>query len=466
MRHRVITSRLRGWVDPAACFLAFCGGSEPAYWLDSGKDSSVGMSCLGVGSRVVTQVGETLYNWPSGVSERESVFDFLRRELLEDEVFSEESVAFPLGWVGWLGYELHETTVKASAQRRSRYPDAAFLRAERSIVFDHAAQTVTLVALGDTWSDELAAWRDETILVLGALRDSGDAGGGSLRDPVNDVAALAHVTWAYSDDEYLAMIEECQRSIRAGDAYQLCLTTEVTIDAHPDPMSTYLRLRELSPSHHGGFIRIGDVSLLSSSPEKFVTVTPGGEVESKPIKGTRKRGSTESEDAALQDELVSSVKERAENLMIVDLVRNDLSRVCEVGSVAVLGLLEVESYAQVHQLVSTVRGTLAPGFDAVDAVTVCFPAGSMTGAPKFSAIKLVDAIERRPRGIYSGAWGYFGFDGNVDLAVTIRSIVIDSDGATIGTGGGITALSVPNEELEETKIKAAALLHALGLITL
>lgn len=466
MRRRVITSHYGGWVDPSACFVALAGGSEPLFWLDSGVGALSGMSCIGFGSRVVTQAHGSLHEWPSGVSTREPVLHFLRREQAHGIQCDEGSVGFPLGWVGWLGYELHEATLDTRLNRASRYADAAFLFADRTIVFDHAAGTVTLVALGDSWSGELASWKDDTVRMLQSLVD-GDLRELEARESAASGAASGqNPVWAYSDSEYLAMIEECQRSIRAGDAYQVCLTTEVILDSHPDPVDTYLRLREASPSHHGGFVRIGDVCLLSSSPEQFLTVTVDGEVESKPIKGTRKRGATPHEDAALLTELLSSDKERAENLMIVDLVRNDLSRVCEVGTVTVPGLLEVESYAQVHQLVSTVRGALAPGLNAVDAVTACFPAGSMTGAPKISAVHLLDGLERRARGIYSGAWGYFGLDGSVDLAMTIRSILIDAEGVSIGTGGGITALSVPVEELEETRIKVAALLHVLGLVTL
>lgn len=469
MRRRVITSHYGGWVDPAECFLALSGGDEPVFWLDSGKLATTGMSFLGAGSRTVSGVSKSLCELPSGVSTHESIFEFLRRELAQRVDSDEDGSSFPLGWVGWLGYELHEETLNTELDRASRYPDAAFLFAERVIAFDHARRTVTLAALGDSWAGELAAWNEEMVRMLSLCgRDEVEV----VRAPVfrshdrDAFAASAHSEWAYTDGEYLAMIDECQRSIRAGDAYQLCLTTEVTLDMRPDPVSTYLRLRELSPSHHGGFLRIGEVNLLSSSPEKFLSVTPRGEVESKPIKGTRKRGKTPEADGALRSELLASEKERAENLMIVDLVRNDLSRVCEVGSVSVPVLLEVESYAQVHQLVSTVRGTLKHGADAIDAVVACFPAGSMTGAPKLSAVRLLDALERRARGIYSGAWGYFGLDGSIDLAMTIRSIVVDGHGVSIGTGGGITALSAPEEELEETKIKATALLHALGLITL
>ncbi|MET0806992.1 MAG: anthranilate synthase component I family protein, partial [Lacisediminihabitans sp.] len=271
-------------------------------------------------------------------------------------------------------------------------------------------------------------------------------------------------TWADTDAEYLDMIRACQAAIYEGEAYQLCLTTEATVSGTPDPLGTYLRLRAGSPSHHGGYVRADGVALLSASPEQFLSVTPDGIVESKPIKGTRPRGGTPASDAALARELLDSDKERAENLMIVDLMRNDIARVSEVGSVAVTSLLAVESYAHVHQLVSTVRGSLQQGLGAVDAVAACFPAGSMTGAPKIRAVELLDAIEHRARGVYSGVFGYFSLDGRADLAMVIRSIVIDSNGATVGAGGGITALSVPEEELAEVKLKAAALLAALGAV--
>jgi anthranilate synthase component 1 len=228
-------------------------------------------------------------------------------------------------------------------------------------------------------------------------------------------------------------------------------------------LAVYLAVRESSATHHGGLIRIGEVSLLSASPERFLDVEPEGLVRTRPIKGTRARGATPDADARLAAELLASEKERAENLMIVDLMRNDLSRVCEVGSIAVTRLLAVESYAHVHQLVSTVEGRLRSGYDAIDAIGACFPAGSMTGAPKLRATELLDELEQRPRGIYAGTFGYLGFDGRADLAMTIRSIVLDERGATVGAGGGITALSDPEEELAEARLKAAALLAALGV---
>ena len=268
--------------------------------------------------------------------------------------------------------------------------------------------------------------------------------------------------------EYLANIAACQEAIREGEAYQLCLTTEAEVEGAFDPVEVYARLRAQSPSHHGALLRIGGVSLLSSSPERFLEVDPGAGaiVRTHPIKGTRPRAPDAASDARLRDELLASEKERAENIMIVDLMRNDLARVSEPGSVTVPSLLDVESYAQVHQLVSSIEGRLRAGLDGIDAIAACLPAGSMTGAPKQRATEILDTLEQRARGLYAGAFGYLGRDGRVDLAMTIRSIVLDERGATIGTGGGITALSVPAEEIAEARLKAAALLAALGLDTL
>ena len=455
MRRRVLATPRSAWVDPAVAFQALCRGSSPAFWLDSGVGATTGWSYLGVASRAVTAsvADGTVTEWPSGNTEPGTIFEFLRAEQAggsPELVGSDAPVgAFRLGWVGWLGYELHAQTMVTGLARRSRHPDAALMFVDRALAFDHAAHTVTQLSLSPV-----------APLPLRAFRHSRRTGSEERRAQTEE--------WAYPEGEYLSMIAACPGAIAAGDAYQLCLTTEAAIEAHPDPVDTYLRLRELSPSHHGGFVRIGGVSLLSSSPEQFLTVTApevgdGGRIiESKPIKGTRRRGATPEEDAALRDELLASDKERAENLMIVDLMRNDIGRVSGVGTVTVPNLLEVETYAQVHQLVSTVRGVLASGLDPVDAVVACFPAGSMTGAPKHAAILRLDELERRARGVYSGAFGYFGLDGRVELAMVIRSIVLGADGATIGAGGGITGLSVPAEELEEVRIKAAALLTVLG----
>jgi para-aminobenzoate synthetase component I len=450
MRHRVHSTVYRRWISPERAFLALIADVANAFWLDSGVGATHGMSYMGVGSRVFIP------------APGESVLQFLRAELPAPRTAAPSAATgFALGWVGWLGYERRGETMDVPLRQTSRYPDAAFLYADRILTFDHAAHTVTLSALGELGSGTLDQWRTHVTTVLDRLDDAGSADEGTgVTGAATQVPA---VRWAHSDDEYLGMIEAYQAHITRGDAYQLCLTTEARVDVHPDPVRTYLALRSSSPSHHGGLIRVGGVSLLSSTPEVFLTVTPDGVVQSQPIKGTRARGATGQQDADLRAELADSEKERAENLMIVDLMRNDLSRICRPGSVSVPSLLKVETYAHVHQLVSTVVGQLAPGCSGVDALAACFPAGSMTGAPKLGATRILESLERRPRGVYSGVFGYFGLDGRIELAMVIRSIVLDAEGASVGAGGGITALSVPAEELAEVKLKAAALLEVLGV---
>ncbi|MCU1406105.1 MAG: aminodeoxychorismate synthase component [Glaciihabitans sp.] len=442
MRPRKLRYPLDFWVEPDVAFCALYGQSTDVVWLDSGVGAQGGLSHIGRASRTVTS--DTVAG---------SMLDFLRAELAANTI-EPDGVGFSLGWLGWLGYELRFETLGLERTRTSRYPDAAFVYLDRAIEFDHTTSTVSLIAVGEEWTDDLRLWRDSVISDLSTT---------SAPPALRRARATGADYWRYSDEEYLAMIAACQAAIAEGEAYQLCLTTEFRIEGTPDPLGSYRALRASSPSHHSALLRIGSISLLSASPEIFLSVSPDGVVESRPIKGTRPRGSTAEQDAVLRDELEGSDKERAENLMIVDLMRNDIARISEIGTVAVTSLLAVESYAQVHQLVSTVQGQLRSGLHAVDAVAACFPAGSMTGAPKRNATVILDGLEQRPRGIYSGAFGYFGLDGRVDLAMVIRSIVMDPHGATVGSGGGITALSDPAEELAEVQLKAAALLAVLGI---
>lgn len=468
MRPGILRFPLPGWMDPAIVFSTLYADSTDVVWLDSGTGAAHGTSYMGIASRVIR----------SDQSVERPILEILREELAEaapdvtrdgEPTRDGANEGFTLGWVGWLGYEGRFDTLGLPRTQPSRYPDAAFLYVDRAVAVDHGSSTISLIARGERWEGDLADWRDEVAAALAAaahVTAASAVGNATAREPAQappEATPTPSHSWRYSDAEYLGMIEQCQRAIAAGEAYQLCLTTEVSVPGTPDPLATYLALRAASPTHHGGYLRIGDVALLSSSPEIFLTVGTDRWVSSLPIKGTRPRGSSFAEDERLRAELVDSEKERAENLMIVDLMRNDIGRVSEVGTVEVTSLLAVESYAQVHQLVSTVRGRLRADLDPLDAVLACFPAGSMTGAPKRNATVILDRLERRSRGIYSGAFGYFGLDGRIDLAMVIRSIVIDPQGATIGSGGGITALSDPEDELAEVKLKARALLGVLGV---
>lgn len=432
--------------------------AEGLVWLDSGLGARTGRSLVAVGERVPLDEGAP-------------VLPQLRAALAEMSVV-DRGEALPLGLVGWFGYELRGETMGMPVPPAPGHQRAAWLRVDRGVAFDHGTGTARLVALdaggagldgSGEWRGELADWRQRMLAVL--ERAAGVSTAQPSLAPAPPAAPLGPVVWRDTDAHYAELVRRCQAAIREGEAYQLCLTTQAevaTADGSAlDPVALYRRLRRSSPAHHGALLRIGQTTLLSASPETFLRVVDGT-VQTRPIKGTRPRDADPERDAALAAELSASEKEQAENLMIVDLMRNDLARISEVGSVVVTGLLEVESYAHVHQLVSTVEGRLRPGIDALDAVAACLPAGSMTGAPKRRAIELLAELEASPRGIYSGAFGYLGADGTADLAMVIRSIVVEGDRATIGAGGGVTALSDPHAEVAEMRLKAAALLRALA----
>jgi len=334
-----------------------------------------------------------------------------------------------------------------------------FMLVDRAIVLDHQKLTAWFIGVFQSEAD-FNSWRDAALLRLALI-----GGEGAIYRRANRVESIessfAHSL--HSDSEYLGLIEKAKEAIARGDAYQLCLTNQLTIETGVDPFAVYLRLREANPAPYLSYLKLGSTSVVSSSPEQFLRVSNSGVVSSKPIKGTRPRSEDAELDKQLAEELRSNEKERAENLMIVDLMRNDLGQVSEPSDVVVAKLFEVESYATVHQLVSTITAVLKPGLNVFDAVKAAFPAGSMTGTPKQSAMSILSELEGTSRGIYSGCFGYVSLTGAADLAMTIRTIVFEEGKATIGIGGGITIDSDPEAELLETKLKARALLGALGV---
>jgi len=419
------------WVDPASVFAGVFADAPHSFWLDAGPGASEGWSWMG-----------------SGVPD-----DPARVKSTACSAGPKAGGESPFrgGWVGWTGYD--DAAGRAGAPAFSVDDGVAqdlWLRVDRLVAFDHARRTVRVYGSAEAAPGLALA-----------------ASAATIPPPRSSPAEAVGVARArHAPAEYAGLIERCRDAIREGDAYQLCLTTRFEIDGPVDPVEVYARLREATPAHHGGFIRSGRVALLSASPEQFLHVDGGGEggavVRTRPIKGTRPRGADLAADAALAAELQSSEKERAENVMIVDLMRNDLSRVCVPGSVGVDALLEVESYPAVHQLVSTVSGRLAEGTTLDGLLGATFPAGSMTGAPKLSAMTILHRLEAAPRGVFSGCFGWIGDDGALDLAMVIRSIVVAPDRAYVGAGGGITWRSDAAAEVAEVGIKARGPLAALG----
>ena len=427
----IFVSDLKGWVHPADVFIALHSTDENAFWLDRESHLTDRFSVIGASAQVFENASQS--------------FDFMKTQLFDDAV-TEQSLPFEFrpGLVGWVSYE----------------GDSTFLHVDRALVFDHDSRVMYFIGEFDEQKD-FDTWHHAALLRL-ALCGGEQAAYKMTNKPLDALRSSVR----HSDEEYLRLIARAQEHIAAGDVYQLCLTNQIELEIEGDALLTFLQLRDTNPAPFAAFIKIGGRAVVCCSPEQFLKVDADRTVSSKPIKGTRRRDSDPVVDASLADELRNDEKERAENLMIVDLMRNDIGRVAEVDTVTVSKLFDVESYATVHQLVSTVQAKLAKQFDAADALAASFPGGSMTGAPKARAIELIAELENRPgragRGIYSGALGFLTHGGVADFGMTIRTLVIDGNRATIGVGGGITIDSQPLAELEETKLKAAALLRALS----
>ncbi|TLP55763.1 aminodeoxychorismate synthase component I [Microbispora triticiradicis] len=462
--HRVVPYE----VDTAAAFTDLFGGLEHAFWLDSsrvepglsrfsflgapeGRDGEILSYSVGEGLTIRSGPDPETVTWP------DSIFDALRTRLAEP-VLDVPDVPFDLtsGYVGYFGYELR-AELGSPCRHRAATPDAVWLSATRLVVVDHEQRTTHLIALTRSPDDPAASsWlaRAERRLARWRPPPGADAPAAGGHDPEPGLLRAR--------DGYLDDVEACRGKLREGESYEICLTTQTRLPVTGDPLELYLAQRASNPAPYAAFLRLGGFAVLCSSPERFLRIRPDRTVETKPIKGTAARGRGRREDLRLRARLTTDPKVRAENLMIVDLLRNDLGRVCEVGSVHVPSYMAVETYATVHQLVSTIQGTLRPDVDAIGCVTACFPGGSMTGAPKLRTMEILDEMEQTARGVYSGAIGFLGHNGTADLNIVIRTAVATAEGLTVGAGGAIVLDSDPAEEFEEMLLKARAPLRVAG----
>ncbi|MBV9515254.1 MAG: aminodeoxychorismate synthase component I, partial [Mycobacteriaceae bacterium] len=467
--------------DALTAYTSLFADGHHGFWLDSSSvvDGLSRFSLMGNGDGPLAEHvsysvadAEVVVARADGTAERvqQRFFDYLDEQLRAREMPTPAGLPFDfnLGYVGYLGYELKAETGGADAHRADT-PDAALLFADRALVLDHGSRTSYLLALsiaGDAaGTADARAWLANTAQVLSALpaAPTDPAPVPTLSGPaMTDPDIGMNVELRHDRDAYLKRIDECLDEINAGESYEICLTNMVTVHTPIDVLPTFAHLRKVSPVPFGALLDFGDVAVLSASPERFLSVDRHGAVEAKPIKGTRPRGADAARDRALREELRNNPKDRSENLMIVDLLRNDLNTVCSVGSVHVPKLFDVETYAAVHQLVSTIRGTLAPGRSAVDCIRAAFPGGSMTGAPKVRTMEIIDRLEQGPRGVYSGALGWFSLSGASDLSIVIRTLVVNAGRVTFGVGGAIIALSDPDGEFDETVVKSRAMITALA----
>jgi para-aminobenzoate synthetase len=452
---------------------AFChlfAHERHAFWLDSSKviDARSRFSFMGSAggplSSVVTcdvAAGEVrIARGEASEVRHESIFEYLDRELRRyGTVDGDLPFDLTCGFVGYLGYEL-KADCDGDPAYRSTLPDAAFVFADRMIAFDHLEEATYVVCLTDrATAADGSRWVDEV------SRELLDLPPVAALDVAADRELDATVDFRLSRDHdtYIADIERIKEHLTEGESYEVCLTNKVWTDAAVDPVRLYRILRTINPAPFSALLRFGDVAVMSSSPERFLKVHRDGWVEAKPIKGTCGRGRDPEEDRRLSEHLRTDEKSRAENLMITDLLRNDLGIVCDIGTVHVPHLMEIETYETVHQLVSTIAGHVREDLGAAECIRACFPGGSMTGAPKKRTMEIIDDLEKEPRGVYSGAIGYLGLSGAADLNIVIRTIVADAQSTSIGTGGAIVMQSDAEDEYEEILLKARAPMQAIRL---
>jgi para-aminobenzoate synthetase len=451
-----------------ALFERLFGAAEHAFWLDSADAPTrlAQRSFLGTSAGATRCVLE--YDVETGTAirhgagpattERTSIFDLLDRELAGHALEPPPADLPPGlmgGFVGYLGYELKADCGSPNVHR-SDMPDAVMMLANRLVAVDHVRRRTHLVALCHGDEAEAETWLDEAEATVREV----------IADPPEPAPPLAlsegpeaeHVSFrcGRGREQYLADIARSQAELAAGESYEVCLTDQISTEASPDPFDLYRLLRRRNPAPFAAYLKLGEMAVVSSSPERFLSVDRERRVEARPIKGTTSRSEDPKRDEALRAELTEDEKTYAEHLMIVDLLRNDLGRVCEVGSVGVPELMIVEDYATVHQLISTVSGVLEEERTAAECARACFPGGSMTGAPKERTMEIIDDLEDEARGVYSGAIGWFGVDGAMDLSIVIRTIVMRPGRTTIGAGGAIVMQSDPEDEFDEILLKARA----------
>jgi para-aminobenzoate synthetase component 1 len=425
------------WLDSSAR-----GGPDGRYDILA-ADPTVTLRTLGLVTEIRSRDGRV-------ASSRESPFALLRAQLGPIGA-PLEGLPFRGGAIGYFGYDLgrrlERLPVLAAAD--VPMPDLAVGVYDWAVVVDHEARRTWLVGLGRD-PRTFASWHE---LVARLERPSPGRTAAPFR-------VLSRASSSVSRSQYADAFGKVQRHIRDGDCYQVNLTQRFHARAEGDAWHAYLKLREINPAPFAAYLDFPDGKVLSSSPELFLRVT-GERVETKPIKGTRPRSADRARDRALADELRASPKDRAENVMIVDLLRNDLGKSCAPGSIHVSKLFDIETFASVHHLVSTVEGRLAPGKDALDLLEGCFPGGSITGAPKLRAMQIIEALEPQRRGVYCGCIGYVGCDGNLDLNIAIRTLVQYGDTIYAWAGGGLVADSDVDAEYQESLDKAAAMLAVL-----
>lgn len=471
---RIAAKKLPIFPKPEVVFADMFCNSVEAFWLDSSLIASgvSRFSFMGDSSGPLSEIVEykasdrslNLHRSGKITTTQIDFFEFLETYLAERQVQGPDlPFDFNLGLVGYFGYEMKSLCGGASVHT-SEVPDALFIFADRMIVFDFERRcTFVLCAYIGKDKHDAETWIRTVSEKLHQLKNQKDASITRLSEtePCN-LQSLG--SFRHTKNEYIELIHRCRNEIKQGESYEICLTNHFDAPISLDPFQTYLVLRDLNPAPYSSFLRFSNFAVLSSSPERFLKLNADRIVESKPIKGTRRRGKTEVEDMKLVNELRNSSKDLAENLMIVDLVRNDLNSVCCVGSVIAQKLFDIETYSSVHQMVSTIQGKLREDVSTAEFIRNAFPGGSMTGAPKIRTMEIIDELENGPRGVYSGALGYLSLNGTTDLSIVIRTLLVQANNISFGVGGAIVWDSLPEMEFDEILIKSKPMIDTLNIL--
>ncbi len=460
--NRSTTIRKVGWTAPVSVF-SQVKLRDGLIWLDSGMNQA-GMGRWSYlmwepfatiqGARDDYTLVENGESEPVTGDPFKAVDRFMARSVAADK---KEWPPFTGGAAGFFGYDLlsHcEPSTKLVKTGKAEEGDIWLGFYDRVIAFDNGAKKTYLIVNLQTGLDPEPGLDELESIVRKSI------GRGPSRFKKTDGSFKVEPASNFSKEEYFTAIEKIRRYIEQGDCYQVNIAQRFSAKGAFDPAELYLRLRSINPAPFSAYLSAGSAQILSSSPERFIKLRDG-HAQTRPIKGTRPRGADEQEDARLVEELIKSGKDRAENVMIVDLLRNDLSKACIPNSVKVSQLCVIEKFPTVSHLVSSVEGKVKPEYGAIDLLRMAFPGGSVTGAPKIRAMEIIDEMEPDPRGVYCGAIGYIGFNGSMDTSVVIRTIVHCGGMVKFHSGGAITYLSQAQEEYDETMDKARALIEAV-----
>ena len=452
--------------SPASVYNSF-KDSPYSFFLDSAltSDKLGKFSFIGIEPFLIfkSKKNRITLDW---ITKRETLrgnpFFVLKKLFQQFRIDSQSHFPFPFigGGVGYFSYDLKDFNERLPdlAIDDINIPECIICFYDSILAFDHSRREFFIISSGFPEKGRKRVYRQRARLEN--LKNKIYASKNTQEIPFSHKGEVK-LESNFTKDSYIKTIQKAKEYIKAGDIYQVNLSQRFKVTLDIDPFDLYKILRTINPAPFACFLNFGDIKVVSASPERFLKKN-ANHIQTRPIKGTRPRGKNTLEDAKLKKELLASIKDRAENLMIIDLERNDLGRICKYGSVHVTEFMTCEEYATVFHLVSTVEGKLRNKVDAIDCLTNCFPGGSITGAPKIRSMEIIEELEPVKRAIYTGSIGYIGFDGNMDTSIVIRTFLIKGNDAYFQVGGGIVYDSDPEREYQETLDKAKALIEAIS----